>query len=134
MAIKHTNIFQSKALQNRPSLGVLVSKITTWQPCVTEREVVVKMELIFLHRKIMDPMCVCRTYVNTASIGFMQSQRYLISHACLSLGSLAQLAYIGGDNIDDKFFFSPASNGFRRLLCSWRGVHAMKEIGFGVSD
>jgi hypothetical protein len=33
MAIKYTNIFQSKTLQNLPELGFLVRKQTIWQPC-----------------------------------------------------------------------------------------------------
>jgi hypothetical protein len=31
----YTNIFHSKALQNLPKLGFLVSKCTIWQPCNT---------------------------------------------------------------------------------------------------
>jgi hypothetical protein len=33
MAMKYTNIFQSKALQNLPKLVFLVRKQTIWQPC-----------------------------------------------------------------------------------------------------
>jgi hypothetical protein len=33
MAIKYSNIFQSKAIQNLPKLGLLVWKQTIWQPC-----------------------------------------------------------------------------------------------------
>jgi hypothetical protein len=33
MAIKYTNIFHSKTLQNLPKFGFLVLKYTIWQPC-----------------------------------------------------------------------------------------------------
>jgi hypothetical protein len=37
MAIEYTKLYHSKALQNLPKLGLLVSKYTLWQPwCVGE--------------------------------------------------------------------------------------------------
>jgi hypothetical protein len=33
MAIKYTNIFHCKTLQNLPKLGFLVWKYAIWQPC-----------------------------------------------------------------------------------------------------
>jgi hypothetical protein len=34
MAIKYSNIFHCKALQDLPHSGFLVRKYTIWQPCV----------------------------------------------------------------------------------------------------
>jgi hypothetical protein len=39
MAIKHTNIFLFKALQNLPKLGFLVLKHAIWQPWNYVREI-----------------------------------------------------------------------------------------------
>jgi hypothetical protein len=36
-AIKYTNIYHSKALQNIPKLWLLVWKHTVWQPCLEKR-------------------------------------------------------------------------------------------------
>jgi hypothetical protein len=49
MAMKYTNIYHCKFLQNLPKLGFLVRKYAIWQPCGKTRKVTKDRKKVYSH-------------------------------------------------------------------------------------